>query len=135
MFLIGLVPCVFVLALFFAPMRYSITTAEVIVERLGPNVVILIQSIDEIRRIQKKELGFTLRLFGVGGFCGAYGTFWNRRLGAFQAYITNTKTLILIKHQGGRKILLSPEKPEEFVDAVARARNLLSPGADTIHKA
>ena len=127
LFLVGGVPLIiFVLAVLFAPMKYTVTDSEIVVNRFGPNVVIPIKSIDEIRRIQKKEFGFTLRLFGSGGFCGGYGTFHNRRLGVFQAYITNRKTLIFIKCDNHKKILVSPEKPEEFLGVVAQAQSSLS---------
>jgi len=68
-FLIGLIPLIFVLAVFFAPMKYTVTASEVIINRLGPNILIPIESINNIRKIQRKEIGFLpLRLFGVGGF-------------------------------------------------------------------
>jgi hypothetical protein len=128
-FLIGVigVPVVFVLAVFFAPLKYTITNSEIITNRLGPNVVVPIKSIHDINRIPRKELGpIPLRVFGVGGFCGSYGYFWSLRLGLFKAYITNTQTLIFIKYGDNKKILLSPERPEEFLRAITQAKNRLS---------
>lgn len=124
LFVGGLVPAIFLVALLFAPMRYTVTDSEVIINRLGPNLVIPIRDAADIRRIQRKELGFLpMRVFGVGGFCGSYGYFWNLRLGLFKGYITNTRTLIFIKYSGNKKILISLDRPEEFLNAVAQARN------------
>ena len=123
-FLIGLVSIIFVVAVFFAPMNYAITSSEVMVNRLGPNIVVPIGDIYDVQSLKRKELGLLpLRVFGVGGFCGSYGYFWSSRLGLFKTHITNTRTLILIKYSDNKKILLSPGKPQEFLDTVAHARN------------
>jgi len=128
LFLLGLVPFIFVLALFFAPIKYTVTNSEVIVNRLGPNVAVPIHTIEHISRPHRKQVRFltTVRLFGVGGFFGGYGLFWNRSLGVFYAYITNLKTLVFIKYDNGRKILLSPDRPQEFLEAVAHAQTRFS---------
>ena len=126
-FLVGVIPLtIIVLTVLFAPVKYTITNSMIIVNRLGPNVLITIESIEEIRRLQKKELGIALRLFGSGGFLGGYGLFYTSRLGIFNAYVTNRETLVFIKCDNGKKILLSPERPEEFLDIVAQARKQLS---------
>jgi hypothetical protein len=123
-FLFGLIPAIFVLAVFFAPMRYTISSSEVIINRLGPNIVIPINSIDNIKRLQRKDVGFLpMRLFGVGGFFGSYGTFWSFRLGLFQGYVTNTRTLVFITYDKNMKVLISPERPDDFLDDVTQLQN------------
>ena len=127
LFLVWVIPLtIIVLTVLFAPVKYTITNSMIIVNRLGPNVLIPIESIEEIRRLQKKELGIALRLFGSGGFFGGYGLFYTSRLGIFNAYVTNRETLVFIKCDNGKKILLSPERPEEFLGIVAQARKQLS---------
>ena len=127
LFLVWVIPLIILLTtVLFAPMKYTVTNTEIIVNRFGPNVIIPIEHIDDIRRIQKQELGFALRIFGSGGFCGGYGTFYNGRLGLFQAYITNRKSLVFIKCSGRKKFLISPETPEEFLCIVADAQIHLS---------
>jgi hypothetical protein len=123
LFMIALVPTIFLVAILFAPQRYTITNSEVIVNRLGPNIVIPISCISDVKQIQRKEVGFAIRLFGSRGFCGAYGTFYSFRLGLFKGYITNSKTLVFIKHNNGKKILLSPDRPDEFVAAVTQLQD------------
>lgn len=122
-FLVGLIPLAFVVSVLFAPIRYTVTDSAVVVDRLGPNVVIPITSIHDITLMHRKEVGLLcLRVFGVGGFCGSYGCFWSMRLGLFKGYVTNSRTLILIKHGSNKQMLLSPERPAEFLDVVMQAR-------------
>jgi len=63
-------------------------------------------------------------VFGVGGFCGSYVKFYNYKLGVFQTYITNRKTLIFIEDGNSNKILISPERPEEFLNAVDQDKTI-----------
>jgi len=118
----GSIPLIIlVTAILFAPLKYTINGSMIIVNRLGPNILIWIESIEEIKRLHKKELGLAIRLFGVGGFFGGYGLFYTSRIGVFNAYITNRKTLVFIKCENGQKILLSTGRAEEFLDDVAQA--------------
>ena len=127
LFLVVIIPLlVLALVVLFAPIKYTITNSEIIVNRLGPNLYLHLKNVEEIRQLDKNELGFAFRLFGSGGFLGVFGLFYTSRLGVFNAYITNGDTLVFIKYKNGKKFLLSPEKPEKFLDAVAYARNHLS---------
>jgi hypothetical protein len=127
LFLVGIIPLtIFVLAIVLAPVKYTIIDSMIIVNRLGTNIIIPIENIEDIKKQYKKELGLRIRLFGSGGSFGGFGLFYASRIGIFNAYITNTKTLVLIKYDHGKKILLSPERPEEFLDAVNQVRSRLS---------
>jgi len=123
--LAGLIPIIFMIATLFAPIGYTVTESSMIINRLGTNIIVPIAKIDRIRRITNKEIKFPIRICGVGGFCGSYGKFYNHKFGVFQAYITNRKTLIFIEYNNCKKILISPEKPEEFLDAVDQAKKQL----------
>jgi hypothetical protein len=59
-----------------------------------------------------------LRLWGNGGLFAATGIFWNRAWGVFRAYVTSARhqDMVLVTTPD-RKILISPERPEEFVQA------------------
>jgi len=124
--LLLIVPLIFAAALFFAPCKFTITDSQVIVGRLGANVAVPLAGISDVKRVPKNELGFVVRVWGVGGFCGTYGLCYSRRIGLFRAYMTNRTTLVLITLRSGKKVLLSPERPEEFLNAVVEARNRLS---------
>ena len=62
-------------------------------------------------------------MFGSGGFFGYYGWFHNMEMGLFKAYSTNRQNAILIKIVGGKKILISPERPAEFLKLVVDYKN------------
>jgi len=111
-------PVIFVIAFLFAPIAYTIADRQLIINRPRPNISIAIDEIEDIQRIHKKQIGIGLRVFGVGGFCGAYGLFYSFRIGCFKAYITNSESLVLIKHKTGCKLLISPGTPDDFVKAV-----------------
>ncbi len=76
--------------IFFAPLGYNTVRSQIIVvNRMGPNVMIPCREIANVRRLHQGELGFAVRTFGSGGFFGAFGRFYSYRLRCFRVYITN----------------------------------------------
>ncbi len=69
---------------------------------------------DELRA----ELGQAMRI-GVGGLFGAFGYLWTSNRGMVEFYITGQDRFVLIDLRGGKTLLLSVERPEEFVNALA----------------
>ena len=57
-----------------------------------------------------------LRLWGNGGLFAGTGIFWNQAYGVFRAYVTSARyqDYVLVETRT-RKVLISPENPEEFV--------------------
>jgi len=49
---------------------------------------------------------------------GFYGSFSCKELGSFQAYMTNTDGLVLIRRKTGNPVVVSPDSPDEFTKAV-----------------
>jgi len=117
-FVAGIPTTVVVLCILFAPLRYKVTESAVFVKRLGPDLLIPVEDIHEVRRVEKRDLGIGIRLLGSGGFLGGFGIFFSSRLGILYAYVTDASRLVLIECVDGRKYLLSPETPQEFVEAV-----------------
>lgn len=58
----------------------------------------------------------------LGGLLGWFGWFYSRPLGGFLAYATNQRDLILAMRTDGRKIVISPDPADEFVEAMRRHR-------------
>jgi len=56
-----------------------------------------------------------LRLFGSGGLYGYYGYFTFRGTGRVRMHATNRHNLVLIEDARGRKHLISPDRPKEFM--------------------
>ena len=115
------VPVILLTCVVFAPLGYVVDETGVVVNRIGPKVLILRSEIAEIRWLTKSDVGFSLRFWGSGGFFGFYGWFWSTRLGRHRAYITNAKELVLIQCHDGRKFLLSPSPADVFVATLQQA--------------
>jgi hypothetical protein len=75
------------------------------------------EAITDVRRVEARDLGVLLRTCGAGGLWGGFGWFWSRRVGTVLAYVSRSDGLVLVR-MGERKLLLSPERPDEFVRAL-----------------
>ncbi len=72
--------------------------------------------IDKCISIENDEPSFGIRLWGNGGLFSATGIYWNKRYGSFRAYVTNSRrSYLVLVETPSHKIVLSPEKPVEFV--------------------
>jgi len=118
------IPFALMVAALFAPLGYTVDDMGIIVNRLGPKVCILHSEIKEISRVERREIGFSLRILGSGGFMGSYGRFWSARLGKHRAYMTNGKDLVLITRHNGERFLLSPFPADGFLEAVETGRGV-----------
>ena len=96
---------------FWAPKGYKVKGRTVIVKRLIGDLKIHVKG--EPERWNWTYWG--LRLFGSGGLYGYYGLFTFRNLGRVLMYATNRHNLVLIQNETARKFLLSPSKPEKFI--------------------
>ena len=81
------------------------------------------ETISDVRLIGKKEMcsevGWCMRV-GAGGLCGGFGWLWTQKRGIVQMYITRTDQFVWIERRNERPWLISPERPEEFVQALKR---------------
>lgn len=66
----------------------------------------------------RREHGFAARI-GVGGLWGGFGLLWTRAR-TFDMYISRTDGLVIVELNDARPLLLTPERPEEFVRVAAR---------------
>jgi hypothetical protein len=99
-----------------APQGYKVIGRMVIVKRLIGNLKIHVEGEPE----RWNWIWWGLRLFGSGGLYGYYGLFTFRRIGRIRMYATNRHNLVLIKDEKGRKFLLSPTKPEKFIQLLRK---------------
>ena len=75
------------------------------------------------RRDLKPQLGWGMRV-GAGGLWGGFGWLWTRRRGIVQMYISRINDLVWIERTVGRPWLISPERPQEFVQALSRPQSV-----------
>jgi len=97
-----------ILCYLFAPQNYSIDKDNCIIHRPISDIKIPLDSIMEIREVNKSELKGMIRTFGVGGLFGNYGKFYTQGLGNITMYGTQNRNFILIKTEN-RKILITPD--------------------------
>jgi Bacterial PH domain len=106
---------IYFLAFAFRPMRYSLTTENLIVHRLFSNVKIERGNIKSVELIDKEKLSWSFRVFGVGGFYGYFGKFTNTKLGTMTWYATRKDKLVLVEMLNNKKIILTPDDAERFL--------------------
>ena len=76
---------------------------------------------DEIERariVAKSDIGWSIRLWGAGGLWGVFGLCWSRSMGKFDAFVSRKDGLVLIALRGRRLLLITPDRPEEFITAL-----------------
>ena len=110
---------VFLMAYLFRPLYYELTGSELIIHRPIKDVKIVRQNILRAEPVDKKQLKGTIRLFGVGGFFGYYGKFTNSRFGSMTWYATRKDNTILLTTGDKKKILLTPDEPELFIQELS----------------
>ena len=97
------------------PNNYSISSNKLLIHRAISNVEIDRNNIQSVREIEDSQVKNSIRTFGVGGFFGSFGRFWNSTLGNMTWYITRKNNFVLVETKDQKKIILTPDKPEEFV--------------------
>ncbi len=76
------------------------------------------EEIASARVVAKKELGVALRICGAGGLFGGFGLHWSSRVGLMDLYASRGDSLVRIDRHGRRPIVLTPDRPDEFVAAL-----------------
>ena len=65
----------------------------------------------------KARFGRALRV-GVGGLWGGFGWLWTSK-GLVDFFISRTDGFVLIERRGHKPLLITPERPDEFVRALS----------------
>lgn len=99
------------LCFLYAPKGYSINEDKLVIHRPLNDKYIPIDSMIEIRPINKSEMKGTIRTFGVGGLFGNYGKFHSNGLGNFTMFGTQSKNYVLIK-TSSKKFVITPDEIE-----------------------
>ena len=108
---IGILACVLILPLLWAPCGYVVQANHVIVKRwIGETEIIVA---DEPRRWNWTWQG--IRLWASGGLYGYFGHFAFRGIGRVHMHATNRHNFVLIKDDKSQKHVVSPDEPEKFI--------------------
>lgn len=102
------------LAYAYRPLSYTVTTENLIINRMAGDVTIPRSSIKSVTVIHRNLIDGSIRTFGVGGLFGYYGKFSNSKLGNMKWYVRRMDHLVLLD-TSAEKILLSPDDIDGFV--------------------
>ena len=92
---------------------YSVTPDAILIHRLGWKTQLSRQALESVE-YRPGLLSRSLRTFGNGGLFSFTGWYYNRDLGAFRAYATDSQRSVVLWIRG-KKFVLSPDEPERFV--------------------
>lgn len=98
-----------IIAIIYAPRSYSLTDKQLIIHRWAGYKMIPLQDIQSAQHIESKKLRWSWRKFGVGGFFGYYGKFYNSKFGTLTYFATQLKNFVMIELKNGKKIILTPD--------------------------
>jgi len=112
----ALIPLIiFLIPILYKPKFYSIEVNQVIIHRTMNDIKLLKSEIISVGQLEKEKLKGTIRTFGVGGLFGYFGKFYNNKIGVMTLYATRRSNYVLIKTSANKKIILTPDNPEDFV--------------------
>jgi len=119
---------------------YSVVDGTLYVHRLGWSTKF---DLSKLRRVEASP-GITMgsiRAFGNGGLFGFVGYFRNEIIGMYKAYATDGMRAVLLEFPD-LKVVVTPDSPAEFVEAVRDGANLPEPtnrapqdSSGTVHRA
>ena len=105
----------FIVVYLLRPNNYSVSADKLLIHRIINKVEINRNNIQSVQEIDVSKVKNSLRTFGVGGFFGSFGKFWNGKLGSMTWYVTRKNNFVLVETKDQKKIILTPDKLEEFV--------------------
>jgi hypothetical protein len=112
----------------FAIRGYSVMDGKLLIHRLGWSNKFDLSELVTAEASPGATMG-SLRTMGIGGLFGFVGHFHNEILGSYKAFATNEfNTVVLVF--GNQTIVVTPDDPEEFVEAVTEAKAALSPATE-----
>ena len=126
---VGIIPNILIMILLFsvilftflfAPKGYVINESGIVIDRLFSQVLFSSEKIRSVRVLAENELDGAIRTFGVGGLFGYYGRFRSDALKGFSAYATQWRNFVLIETTEGKKIVLTPDEMNGFVNDAKR---------------
>lgn len=121
-FFVPLLILIWLLTLLYTVRGYRLEKGRLFIRRLFWDTPVSLDGFQSAQLIGGDVVKGSIRLFGNGGLFAFCGWFWNRSMGRYRMWVTDTKRLVLIQC-AGRKMVVSPDDPQEFVKAVERIRD------------
>ena len=92
---------------------YTVTADAVLVHRLFWKTRVPLGGLQSVQSEPDAMLG-GIRTFGNGGLFSFSGFFWNKTLGAYRAFVTDARRVVVLRFPD-RTMVVSPSAPEDFV--------------------
>jgi len=106
---------------FFRPTGYAVTSSEIAVIRAIGRKRIPLDAVSEVLSPVTSPPGFSIGLARVDGIHGTFGSYWNKTWGRYQVFITNHLNKVEVRLEDGSRVIISPDDPMAFIDAVRKA--------------
>ena len=106
---------IYFIAFAFRPVYYKMSNDSLIIHRLIKDVIIDRKNIKSIELIDRADIGWSFRTFGVGGLFGYYGNFVNAKMGRMTWYATRRDRTVLVITNKDKKIVLTPDDPQKLI--------------------
>ena len=120
----GILPLVVIAgAALFTIRGYTITANVILVHRLLWTTHLPLTDLQSAQ-FEPEAMRRSMRTFGNGGLFSFTGSFRNKRLGAYRAFVTDPRRTVVLRYPA-RVVVLSPTAPEEFVRDLIRLRSLI----------
>ena len=109
-------------ALPFVVRSYTIQDDALLIRRLFWDTRISLSGLRSVR-FDPSAMCSSIRTCGNGGLFSFTGWYWNRNLGSYRAYVTDLSRVVVLTFDK-RTIVVTPERPEEFVAAFSGGLSL-----------
>jgi hypothetical protein len=93
----------------------DIGSSGIVIDRSIKPVTIPYQEIKSVTLLSKQDMGRVVRTFGNGGLFGYTGLYYNKKHGSMTWYCTNRKSYILIEKNDEKKIVITPDDPQDVL--------------------
>ncbi len=110
----------FIFTWLYAPKSYTLENDMLCINRSIGQKKINLTDITEIRVVTKKDMGWLIRTFGVGGLFGYFGYFYSSKLGSLIFYATKRSNSVFIRTSIGRNIIITPDDLSMVADLQKR---------------
>lgn len=97
---------------------YAVGQGQLIVKRPLWSTRIDLSGLSEASLMPELGKQFSISLFSTRGFFGMIGYAYKKGLGVYLMYATNLSKAVLLRFSSRKPVVVSPESPEDFLDAV-----------------
>ena len=122
-----------VIGLAFAVRGFEVTQGKLLVHRFGRDTEIDLHELIEVTPAPKL-VRTSLSLWSTRGVWGFIGYGYSTATGTYRAYITDSARAVLLRFTTGKIVVVSPDRVDQFLEAVKEAAPPLDPREATAPK-